>query len=112
MLANASAAWFNAYQEASRWDFIAVGDRLLVAVSIFLVGILSIQAQRAALRAGEMSERNARSEVVRDLIYALSHDLRTPLAASGMTMRQALNGAYGDLPEAYRDILSPFDCVQ
>ncbi len=106
LLADACAGWFNAYHDAYQWNPIAIGDRVLAAGSILLVGILSIQAQRAALHAGEMSQRNARSEVIRELIYALSHDLRTPLAASGMTMRQALGGAYGDLPDAYRDILS------
>jgi signal transduction histidine kinase len=43
--------------------------------------------------------------VIRDIVYALSHDLRTPLAAAELTQRQALLGAYGELPEAYRDIL-------
>lgn len=47
----------------------------------------------------------ARSEVIRDLVYALSHDLRTPLAAARMTIRQALDGAYGVLPEPYRALL-------
>ncbi len=47
----------------------------------------------------------ARSGVIRDIVYALSHDLRTPLAAAQMTMRQALDGAYGPLPEPYREIL-------
>lgn len=46
-----------------------------------------------------------RGDVIRDIVYALSHDLRTPLAAARMTMHQALAGAYGELPPAYRDIL-------
>jgi signal transduction histidine kinase len=46
-----------------------------------------------------------RSEVIRDIVYALSHDLRTPLAAARMTMRQALDGAFGELPPAYVEIL-------
>lgn len=53
-------------------------------------------------RNGELEERSA---VIRDLVYALSHDLRTPLAALGMTMRQARSGSYGVLPPAYREIL-------
>jgi len=105
LIANASAGWFNAYQEHFRWQPIAVGDRLLAGLSILLVGTLTIKAQQAAQRSGELAERHARSEVMRDLIYALSHDLRTPLAAAGMTMRQALNGSYGRLPPQYRDIL-------
>ncbi len=47
-----------------------------------------------------------RGDVIRDIVYALSHDLRTPLSAARMTMLQALDGAYGELPPAYRDILS------
>jgi signal transduction histidine kinase len=46
-----------------------------------------------------------RGQVIRDLVYALSHDLRTPLAAAAMTMQQALDGTYGPLPDAYREIL-------
>ena len=57
----------------------------------------------------QLAERNTaleeRSGIIRDLVYALSHDLRTPLAALGMTLRQAHGGAYGDLPERYRAIL-------
>ena len=47
-----------------------------------------------------------RGSLVRDLVYALAHDLRTPLAAADVTMRQAHRGAYGALPEAYRTVLS------
>ena len=46
-----------------------------------------------------------RGDVIRDIVYALSHDLRTPLSAARMTMRQAREGAYGELPAAYREIL-------
>ncbi|MDQ2858582.1 MAG: HAMP domain-containing histidine kinase [Candidatus Eremiobacteraeota bacterium] len=46
-----------------------------------------------------------RGAVIRDLVYALSHDLRTPLAALGMTLRQADAGTYGELPARYREIL-------
>ncbi len=57
----------------------------------------------------QLAERNAaleeRNAVIRDLVYALSHDLRTPLAALGMTMRQARDGAFGPLPDAYREIV-------
>jgi len=57
----------------------------------------------------QLADRNAaleeRSGVIRDLVYALSHDLRTPLAALGMTLRQAQAGAYGELPERYREIV-------
>ena len=56
-----------------------------------------IAAQKDAL------ERSSR--VIRDIVYALAHDLRTPLAAASTTMQQALDGAYGTIPESYREIL-------
>lgn len=103
LIANISAGWYNSYVE--HVNIIAVGDRLLAALSIVLVGVLSIKAQQAALHAGELAERQARNDVVRDLIYALSHDLRTPLAAARMTLQQALEGRYGELPDPYKEIL-------
>lgn len=42
-----------------------------------------------------------RGELLRDLVYAFSHDLRTPLLANAMNMQAALKGAYGPLPDAY-----------
>jgi signal transduction histidine kinase len=58
----------------------------------------------------QIAERNAalaeRGEVIRDIVYALSHDLRTPLAALAMTLRQATGGAYGELPASYREVLA------
>jgi signal transduction histidine kinase len=42
-----------------------------------------------------------RNTVIRDLVYAFSHDLRTPLMANGMNMKLALEGAFGELPAAY-----------
>lgn len=57
----------------------------------------------------QLAQANAaaveRSEVIRDIVYALSHDLRTPLSAARITMRQALSGAFGELPPAYLEIL-------
>ena len=55
-----------------------------------------------AMKNEELAQR---SEVIRDIVYALSHDLRTPLAAAGLTLRQALAGAYGRMPERYDEIL-------
>jgi signal transduction histidine kinase len=46
-----------------------------------------------------------RGDVIREIVYALSHDLRTPLAAAAMTLRQAVDGQFGALPDPYRDIL-------
>ncbi len=55
--------------------------------------------------AHQKDELVARSEVIRDIVYALAHDLRTPLVAADVTMSQALSGAYGELPERYREVL-------
>ncbi|WP_412030043.1 sensor histidine kinase [Deinococcus yunweiensis] len=46
-----------------------------------------------------------RGELLRDLVYAFSHDLRTPLMANAMNMDAALRGAYGPLPDDYRATL-------
>lgn len=74
---------------------------------------VSLQQTRLFVQLAEQNEeiahqRNAlqeRSDVIRDLVYALAHDLRTPLAAADVTMEQALAGAYGDLPDAYMKVL-------
>ena len=50
----------------------------------------------------ELAHRNT---VIRDLVYAFSHDLRTPLIANAMNMRLALEGVYGELsPEFQRNL--------
>ena len=55
--------------------------------------------------ARQKDELAERSDVIRDIVYALAHDLRTPLAAAHVTMGQALAGAYGELPDRYSSIL-------
>lgn len=55
--------------------------------------------------ARQKDELTRRTEVIRDIVYALAHDLRTPLVAADVTMKQALAGAYGELPERYDEIL-------
>jgi signal transduction histidine kinase len=55
--------------------------------------------------ARQKDELADRGDVIRDIVYALAHDLRTPLSAAHVTMNQALAGAYGELPERYRVIL-------
>jgi signal transduction histidine kinase len=62
-------------------------------------------ADQAEQIARQRNELQGRSDVIRDIVYALAHDLRTPIAAADVTMTQALAGAYGDLPEPYREIL-------
>ncbi|MBV9055035.1 MAG: hypothetical protein JO078_09560 [Candidatus Eremiobacteraeota bacterium] len=59
--------------------------------------------EEIARQKNELAERAA---VIRDIVYALAHDLRTPLAAEHVTMNQALSGAYGGLPDKYRGILT------
>ncbi len=56
-----------------------------------------LERQRA-----ELARRNG---TFRDLVYAFSHDLRTPLIANAMNMRLALEGAYGVFGEEYRRVL-------
>jgi signal transduction histidine kinase len=70
---------------------------------------VAVNALGQARLFGELAERNEalseRQDVIRDLVYALSHDLRTPLSALSMTLRQAADGAYGPLPERYTGML-------
>jgi signal transduction histidine kinase len=60
------------------------------------------QTQRIGEQNRVLVERGA---VIRDLVYALAHDLRTPLAAADVTMRQAKAGAYGVLPKRYESVV-------
>jgi signal transduction histidine kinase len=91
----------------------SVADR--DAVKTFVENLtVALQQARLFIRLAEQNEQigrqrdelEARSDIIRDIVYALAHDLRTPLAAADVTMRQALEGAYGDLPERYRSILN------
>jgi signal transduction histidine kinase len=70
---------------------------------------VAVNALGQARLFAQLAERNdaliERQEVIRDLVYALSHDLRTPLTALSMTMRQAADGAYGAMPERYGNVL-------
>ena len=70
---------------------------------------LAVNALGQARLFAELGERNGalieRQDVIRDLVYALSHDLRTPLSALALTLRQAADGAYGPLPERYETVL-------
>ena len=63
------------------------------------------QARLFDALAQKNDELAQRSDVVADIVYALSHDLRTPLAAIGLTLRQARDGSYGAMPPQYLDIL-------
>ena len=58
----------------------------------------NVETQRRALE--------GRNEVIRDLVYAFSHDLRTPLMANAVTMKHALEGAYGELRDDFKATLA------
>ena len=53
----------------------------------------------------QRSQLAQRGEILRDLVYAFSHDLRTPLLANSINMNAALKGAYGPLPSDYQATL-------
>ncbi len=82
-------------------------DAVVQAARAFAAVAVNALAQARLFAA--LAERNEalseRQDVIRDLVYALSHDLRTPLAALSMTLRQAAEGAYGSLPGAYATVL-------
>jgi signal transduction histidine kinase len=81
-------------------DFV---DNLGVAVQQTRLFIrLAEQNDEIGRQRNELQERNS---VIRDIVYALAHDLRTPLVAADVTMAQALAGAYGPLPDRYRSVL-------
>jgi len=63
---------------------------------------LGEQNEEIARQKDELADR---SDVIRDIVYALAHDLRTPLTAAHVSMTQAAGGAYGELPERYRTVL-------
>ena len=56
--------------------------------------------------AAQRQELEERNNVIRDLVYAFSHDLRTPLMANAVTMRHALEGAYGELNDDFKRTLT------
>jgi signal transduction histidine kinase len=97
------------------------GEKALVPDALATMQSFAEQGSMALEQAhlfAQLGDRNAeiarqkdeladRSDVIRDIVYALAHDLRTPLAAAHVTMNQALSGAYGELPQSYREILGP-----
>ncbi|HEY5258272.1 MAG TPA: HAMP domain-containing sensor histidine kinase [Candidatus Baltobacteraceae bacterium] len=61
--------------------------------------------ERTVAIAAQKDQLVQRGEVIRDIVYALAHDLRTPIQAADVTMRHAMEGVYGELPERYHEIL-------
>jgi signal transduction histidine kinase len=100
--------------EAVSGENTFVPDALTTLRSFAEQAAIALEQARLFAQLGERNDEIARqkdelanrSDVIRDIVYALAHDLRTPLAAAHVTMNQALAGAYGDLPERYQSILS------
>jgi signal transduction histidine kinase len=90
-----------------------VPDALVVTQAFSEQAAAALEQARLFTQLGEQNQEIARQseeiarrgDVIRDIVYALAHDLRTPLSAAEVTMNQALAGAYGDLPERYLPIL-------
>jgi signal transduction histidine kinase len=90
-----------------------VGDALTAMQAFAEQAGIALEQARLFTQLGERNEEIARqkdelahrADVIRDIVYALAHDLRTPLAAADVTMKQALEGAYGELPPRYASIL-------
>jgi signal transduction histidine kinase len=95
-----SGAPFEAHFEEGLSYFVDQSAIALAQAALFV----QLAARNDELGAANVALRE-RGDIIRDIVYALSHDLRTPLSAASMTMRQAYDGAYGPLPDAYRTIL-------
>jgi signal transduction histidine kinase len=80
----------------------------LAAASQFALRALAAMQQTHLIE--ELRMRNkalaARQSVIEDLVEAISHDVRTPLIALSVTLKQALEGAFGPLPAQYTSVLT------
>ena len=106
-------------------DPIGLQNRLISLASLTLVCTLMIVVQRTTAHntaleeqhkqylverelASEIQRRHeelaARQDVIDDLVEAIAHDVRTPLAALSLTLKQALRGQYGALPTEYSEV--------
>ncbi|GHG40645.1 hypothetical protein GCM10017784_39420 [Deinococcus indicus] len=63
--------------------------------------VLQLQLERAALT----EQVHLQREVLRDLVYAFSHDLRTPITANILHAEVALSGLYGPLSDPLAEFL-------
>ena len=97
-------AWDEHQPHAQEREEVQVfADNLSVALAQAKLFVrLAAQNEEIARSKDELQKRN---DVIRDLVYALAHDLRTPLVAADVTMHQALDGEYGDLPDPYVRVL-------
>lgn len=118
-LVNAQVVWpltalcvlVNIFAEIVNLEYSHSGhlaNRLVSIVTLILVALLSVRSRQALEQAAQLREEEKlarQAEILRDLIYAFSHDLRTPLLAHTMTMTAALRGAYGPLNAEYQQTL-------
>lgn len=109
---NAYGALLVTMQDETVEDGVLQAARAYASIAVNALAQARLFDELAA-RNAELGERQA---VIRDLVYAISHDVRTPLAALSMTLRQAADGSYGPLPERYaavlRDSLVAIDDLQ
>jgi signal transduction histidine kinase len=96
LVLDVAAAVIDASRE-QHWNVVALEDRVLVTVSIVLTGLLTLALQ--------VRNENARLvRIINELVDAIAHDVRTPLAALSMTLGQAADSAFGDLPVSIDDL--------
>ncbi len=80
---------------------------VVIAASFANLVVSSLQQVRLIVDLAKQNHRlNEKQGVIQGLIDAISHDLRTPLAALSVTLKQAGEGAYGELPSEYVGVLS------
>lgn len=84
----------------------AVTGKSYLGDAVRELGKLLERAELLASLERQRTELERQNGVIRDLVYAFSHDLRTPLIANAMNMRLALEGAYGELSADYQSVLN------
>ncbi|WP_225429933.1 sensor histidine kinase [Deinococcus detaillensis] len=105
-----SAVWLSHFTRPRQADLPIRIERPQVGPEVLSEAVRALQPllERTTLLDdldAQKSLLSQQSEVMRDLIYAFSHDLRTPIMANTLNMQSALRGAYGPLPEDYRRTL-------
>lgn len=79
---------------------------LVIAASFASLVVGALQQARLITDLAAHNHRlNEKQGVIQGLIDAIAHDLRTPLAALSVTLQQAGEGAYGELPPEYAGVL-------
>jgi signal transduction histidine kinase len=79
---------------------------VVTAASFANLVVSSLQQVRLIVDLAKQNHRLSEKQgVIQGLIDAISHDLRTPLAALSVTLKQAGDGAYGELPAEYVGVL-------